>query len=128
MASVNKVIIVGNVVKDPELKELSNGAKKVEFTVAVNESYKDKDGNVKKNTEYVSMSAWAKTAEFIAQYVKKGGLIYVEGKMKTSSWEKDGEKKYKTEVVVDQFQNLSKSESSDSNSPSNDQPEDDLPF
>lgn len=97
--NVNKVIIVGNITRDPELKALPSGAAVATFSIATNEVY-TKDGQKHESTEYHNIVAWGKTAENIARYMKKGSQIYVEGKLQTRSWDKDGEKRYRTEVVA----------------------------
>lgn len=99
--NVNKVIIVGNITRDPELKSLPSGASVATFSVATNEVYV-KDGEKKETTEFHNVVAWGKTAENIARYMKKGSQIYVEGKLQTRSWDdKDsGKKLYRTEVVA----------------------------
>jgi len=107
--SVNKVILVGNVGKDPEVKFTQSGMPVASLTLATNERYKDKSGERQDRTEWHSIKAWQKTAEIIGEYVKKGSKIYVEGKLQTSSWDdkQSGEKKYRTEVVVDNLVLLS---------------------
>lgn len=94
--SINKVTLLGRVGKDPELKYTPNGTAYARFSLAT--SYKAKDKGEK--TEWHSLVAWAKTAEIAGEYVKKGQQVYVEGRLQTDSWEKDGEKKYRTEIVV----------------------------
>jgi len=98
--NVNKVIIVGNITRDPELKALPSGQQVATFSVATNEVYKDSNGQKQERTEFHNVVAWGRTAENIAQYMKKGSQIYIEGKLQTRSWEKDGEKRYRTEVVA----------------------------
>jgi|SRR6185369_10505732 len=107
--SVNKVILVGNVGKDPELKYTQSGVPVATLTLATNERYKEKSGEWQDRTEWHNLKAWQKTAEIVGEYVKKGSKIYVEGKLQTSSWEdkQSGEKKYRTEVVVDELVLLS---------------------
>lgn len=97
--NVNKVILVGNITRDPELKALPSGTQVAAFSIATNEVY-IKDGEKKESTEFHNVIAWGKTAENIAKYMKKGSQIYVEGKLQTRSWDKDGEKRYRTEVVA----------------------------
>ena len=100
MAGLNKVILVGNLGKDPEIVNFNNGGKVAKFTLATSESYKDKEGNRVDKTEWHNISVFGKTVDFVEQYIKKGNTVLVEGKLKTSSWEdkKSGEKKYMTEV------------------------------
>lgn len=105
MKSVNKVILIGNVGKDPEIKYTPSGTCIAKFSLAVNEKYKDKDGSWQEKTEWVNLIAWQRLAEIISEYVHKGSKLYVEGKLQTSSWEdkSSGEKKYKTEVNVSEL-------------------------
>ncbi len=102
---LNKVLLYGNLTRDPELKSLPSGIKVVSFSIATNRNYKDKDGNKKDATEYHNIVSFGRQAEVIAQYLKKGRPIYVEGRLQTRSWDgADGKKNYRTEIVVDSFQ------------------------
>lgn len=102
MSSINKVILLGRVGKDPEVRSLDNGTQVASFSVATSEKFKDKTtGEQKETTEWSNVTAWRKTAEIVGKYVKKGDLIYVEGKLKTRSWEKDGVTKYATDIIAD---------------------------
>ena len=131
---VNKVILVGNLGKDPEVKHFENGGVKASFPLATSESFKDKTGNRVEQTEWHNVVMWRAQAEFAEKYLKKGYTIYVEGKLKTRNWEDQNQvKKYITEVVVDSVTILSKNErtSDNANAPStsSDSPNsDDLPF
>lgn len=100
--SVNKVILIGNLGKDPEIKYTPSGMPVAKFSIATNERYKDKSGEWQDRTEWHNLVAWQRTAEIIGEYVKKGSKIYIEGRLQTSSWEdkQSGEKKYRTEIVV----------------------------
>ncbi|HEY6249995.1 MAG TPA: single-stranded DNA-binding protein [Candidatus Angelobacter sp.] len=100
--SVNKVILVGNLGKDPEVKYTTSGVPVAKFSVATNERYKDKSGEWQDRTEWHNIVAWQRLAEIVGEYVKKGSKIYIEGRLQTSSWEdkQSGEKKYKTEIVA----------------------------
>ena len=101
MPNLNKVQLIGNLTRDPELKYTPSGVAVANFSVGMNEKWKDNDGNAQEKTEWVNIVAWRKTAEIIGEYVKKGGKIYVEGKLQTRSYDKDGVKRYVTEVVAD---------------------------
>lgn len=101
---INSVTIYGNLTRDVELKALPSGIQVANFGVATNRNYKDKDGNKKEEVEFHNLVAFGRTAEVIAQYMKKGSAIYVEGRLQTRSWEKDGQKFYRTEIVVNNFQ------------------------
>ena len=100
--SVNKVILVGNLGKDPEVKYTPSGTPVAKFSLATNERFKDKAGEWQDRTEWHNIVAWQRLAEIIGEYVKKGSKIYIEGRLQTSSWEdkQSGEKKYRTEVVA----------------------------
>ncbi len=100
--SVNKVILVGNLGKDPEVKYTPSGVPVAKFSLATNERYKDKAGEWQDRTEWHNIVAWQRLAEIIGEYVKKGSKIYIEGRLQTSSWEdkQSGEKKYRTEIVA----------------------------
>jgi len=100
--SVNKVILVGNLGKDPEVKYTPSGTPVAKFSLATNERYKDKGGEWQDRTEWHNIVAWQRLAEIVGEYVKNGSKIYIEGRLQTSSWEdkQSGEKKYRTEVVA----------------------------
>ena len=102
---VNKTILVGNVGKDPETKQFEN-SKVANFTLATSETYKNKSGEKVTETEWHNISCWRGLADVVEKYVNKGDLLYIEGKLKTRSWEKDGVKKYRTEVIADQMKML----------------------
>jgi len=103
---VNKVILVGSVGKDPESKVMPNGNAVVNFSLATSESWKDKSGQQQESVEWSRCVCFGKLAEIIAQYVKKGSKLYLEGSLKTRSWEKDGVKQYATEIVISEMQML----------------------
>lgn len=115
---VNKVILVGHLGKDPEVRHLENGAAVANFSMATTESYKDKNGNRQDQTEWHNIVLWRGLAEVAEKYLKKGNLVYIEGKLRTRSWQdKDGLTRYTTEIVGDNMTMLgSKSENSNSNS------------
>ena len=107
MSGINKVFLIGRVGRDPEIKTLSSGATIATFSLATSEKWTDKEtGEKNEKTEWHRCTAWRKLAEIISQYVAKGSLIYVEGKLQTRSWEKDGEKRYATEILVNNMQML----------------------
>lgn len=98
--SVNKVILIGNLGKDPEVKYTASGTAVASLTIATNERYKDKEGNWQDKTEWHRVVAWQRLAEICGEYLKKGKTVYIEGKLQTRSWEQNGEKKYSTEIVA----------------------------
>lgn len=102
---LNKAIIMGNLTRDPELKSLPTGTKVVSISLATNRTWKDQQGQKKEAVEYHNVVAFARQAEVIAQYCKKGSSLYIEGRMQTRSWDaQDGTKKYRTEIVLESFQ------------------------
>ena len=104
---VNKVIAIGNLGKDPETRYVPSGAAVTNFSIAVSESWKDKQtGEDKERTEWINVEVWGKTAEACAKYLEKGSQCYVEGKMQTDKWEKDGVTRYSTKVRADNVQFL----------------------
>jgi single-strand DNA-binding protein len=126
--SINKVILIGRLGMDPEIKFLDNGRCKVTFNLATNESFRNKKGEIETVSDWHHILAWGKIAENM-QKLKKGYQVYIEGKIKYNAYEKDGSKHYKTTIQVDIFRTLSKPikrEEDDKNeTPFKD---DDLPF
>ena len=107
--SVNKVILLGNVGKDPEIKVLPSGQPVANFSIATSERYKDQQGNWQDRTEWHNMTAYGKLAEIVRDYVKKGNKLYTEGRLTTRSWDdkESGKKVYRTEIVVGDLSLLS---------------------
>ncbi|HRY30887.1 MAG TPA: single-stranded DNA-binding protein [Candidatus Paceibacterota bacterium] len=101
---VNKAIIVGNLTRDPEQRALPSGIAVTNFSVATNRVYKDRDGNRQESTDYHNVVVFGRQAETSAQYLKKGQNVYIEGRIQTRSWEQDGQKKYRTEIVAEKVQ------------------------
>jgi single-strand DNA-binding protein len=127
MSGINKMMVLGRIVKDPELKSIPNGTQVCEFTVVTNERYTDKAGNKQEETEFTNFTAWGKQAEIIANNKKKGDEIFIIAKKKTKTWDKDGQKQYKTEFIVSEFEFIGGNKNN-SNAPSNNSNDDDLPF
>ena len=127
--SVNKVILIGNLGSDPELKYTPSGAAVTNFNVATNEVWNDKDGNKQERTEWHRVVLWRKLAEIAGEYLKKGSKVYLEGRLQTRSWEdKDGVKRYTTEVVADNMTMLdAKGEGGSSGASSASPPETEAP-
>lgn len=134
MLGLNKVILAGNLGKDPEIRHLEGGIAVARFSLATSDFYKDKSGQRIEQTEWHNIVLWRGLAENAEKYLKKGMTIYIEGKLRSRSWDdKDGHKRYMTEIVGDTFTILSKKEN---NPPSNKEEEsnigrksgDDLPF
>jgi len=110
---INKVILVGNLGADPEVRSLENGAKVARISVATNENYQDKSGEWQKITEWHNIVAWRGLAERAENYLKKGAMVYVEGKLTTRKWQdQNGNDRYTTEVVARVLRSLEKRESS----------------
>ncbi len=109
MSGVNKVILIGNLGKDPEVRSIEGGAKVASFSLATNEVFKGKDGNKVEQTEWHNVVVWRGLAELAEKYLRKGSQIYLEGKIKTRSWDdKEGNKRYITEIVGDTMTFLGK--------------------
>lgn len=137
MSSVNKVILIGNLGRAPELKNLPSGQTVCSFTIATSETYKDKNDQKQERTEWHRIVVWGKTGENCAKYLDKGSKIYLEGKLQTRSWDdKEGNKKYVTEINAFQVTFLdtrssggSSSQSSATEATSSGMPvDDDIPF
>ena len=108
MIGVNKVILIGNLGKDPELRYTPGGQPVATFSLATAERWNDRNGQRQDRTEWHNIVAWGKLAELVNQYLKKGRGAYIEGRITTRSWDdKDGNKRYKTEIVANQIQFLS---------------------
>jgi single-strand DNA-binding protein len=108
MLGVNKVILMGNLGKDPELRYTPSGQATASFSLATTEKWTDKNGQRQERTEWHNIVTWAKTAELANQYLKKGSPVYIEGRISYRSWDdKDGNKKYRTEIVANQINFLS---------------------
>jgi single-strand DNA-binding protein len=105
--SVNKAIILGNVGKDPEVKSSVSGVMIANFSIATSDRFQDKDGNWQDRAEWHNCVAFKRNAEIIRDYVRKGSKLYVEGKIQTRTWEKDGQKHYKVEIIVNDLSLLS---------------------
>lgn len=108
MSGVNKVILVGRLGKDPEVRHLESGASVANFPIATSEVYKDRNtGERKEQTEWHNIVLWRGLADVAEKYLNKGDMVYIEGKLRTRSWEKDGITRYTTEVVGDNMTMLS---------------------
>jgi single-strand DNA-binding protein len=107
MASVNKVILVGNLGKDPEVRFMPNGEAVCNFSIATTDSWKDKSGAKQERTEWHNIVMYRKLAEIAGEYLKKGRPVYVEGRLQTRKWQtKEGQDRYTTEIIADQMQML----------------------
>lgn len=107
--SVNKVILLGNVGKDPEIRSTGGGTMVASFTLATTDRYQDAQGNWQDKTEWHNLKAFKRTAEIVRDYVKKGSKLYIEGKITTNSWDdkESGQKRYRTEIIVNDLSLLS---------------------
>ena len=101
---LNKVLLYGNLTRDPEVKALPSGVQVANFSIATNRVYKDKDGARQESTEFHNIVMFGRTAEVVGQYLKKGRPVYLEGRLQTRTWEKDGQKNYRTEIIAETFQ------------------------
>ena len=127
MYGKNKVILIGNLGKDPEVRYLDSGVAVANLSLATSENYKNKDGKRVTQTEWHDVVLWRGLAEVAEKYLKKGSSIYVEGKLRTNKWvDKDDNTRYKTEILADKLTMLGKSNSQESSIENSS--EDDLPF
>lgn len=106
MASVNKVILMGGLGRDPEVRYMPNGEAVANFSIATTETWKDKQGARQEKTEWHNIVTYRKLAEIVGEYLKKGSQIYLEGKLQTRKWEKDGITRYSTEIIMDEMKML----------------------
>ena len=101
---LNKALLIGNLTRDPELKSLPSGVKVTSFSIATNRTYTDGSGQRQEQTDYHNIVVFGRQAETSAQYLTKGSMVLIEGRIQTGSWEQDGQKRYRTEVVADRVQ------------------------
>lgn len=107
MASLNKVILIGSLGRDPEIRYMPNGEAVCNFSMATSENWKDKQGQKQEKTEWHNIVMYRKLAEIAGEYLKKGALVYIEGKLQTRKWsDKEGKERYTTEIIADQMQML----------------------
>jgi len=125
MASVNKVILIGNLGRDPEVRYMPSGDAVANISIATTETWKDKNGEKQEKTEWHRVAMFGKTAEIAGEYLKKGSQVYIEGRLETRKWtDKEGQERYTTEIRADRMQMLgSRSGGSERMAP----PEDDAP-
>lgn len=133
MASINKVILIGNLGKDPETRYTKSGVANTTFQIATSEKFKNKQGGIKEHTEWHRIVTWGKLAEICKEYLPKGSSVYIEGKLQTRSWDdKNGIKRYVTEIIAQSVQFLSpKSQNSSTTSSDQTEPppfDDEVPF
>jgi len=120
MAGLNKVMLIGNLGKDPEVKTLENGAKIATFPLATSENYKDKEGNRQTRTEWHNLVLWRGLADIAENYLHKGSQVFVEGRLSTRKWEdKEGHTRYTTEVIGDNLVLLGRAGEGGAQSPGN---------
>src|SRR5688572_32251501 len=119
MSGVNKVILIGNLGADPEIRHLQNGISVANFRIATSETFKDKTtGEKREQTEWHSIVAWRGLAEITEKYLRKGSKVYVEGKLRTRNWQdKDGQTRYTTEIVADELTMLDRASGDANNAP-----------
>ena len=130
---INKAIILGNLGKDPEVKFTPSGVAVCNFTVATSESWKDKEGNKQEKTEWHNVVAFGKLAEICGEYLKKGKQVYIEGRLQTDKYEKNGQTRYSTKIVASVMKMLGKDWIKESGvagttAPEASTPDDDVPF
>jgi single-strand DNA-binding protein len=101
---INKAMVYGNLTRDPEVKSLPSGMQVCSFSLATNRVYKDRDGKRQESTDYHNIAVFGRQAETCGQYLKKGAGAFIEGRLQTRSWDKDGVKQYRTEIIADRVQ------------------------
>jgi len=101
---LNKVMLYGNLTRDPELRALPSGMNVANFSIATNRVFRDRDGNKQEQTDFHNVVVFGRQAGTVSQYLKKGSAAFIEGRLQTRSWDKDGQKQYRTEVVADRVQ------------------------
>lgn len=101
---LNKALLYGNLTRDPEVRALPSGQQVATFGLATNRTFRNKEGQQQEQTEFHNIVAFGRTAEVMGQYLKKGRPVFIEGRIQTRSWDSEGQKKYRTEIVVDNFQ------------------------
>jgi single-strand DNA-binding protein len=106
MPALNKVQLIGNLGADPEARFTPTGKKVTTFSIAINRQWRDAEGEQRKATEWVNIETWGNLAEICANYLKKGSLVYIEGRLQTDRYEVEGEKRYRTKVVASEMQML----------------------
>ena len=129
MPSLNKVLLIGRLGQDPKLNYLQNGTPVASLSLATDESYKDKNGNKVERTEWHRVVVWGKQAEFCANYLSKGRLVFVEGKLQTRKWQdRQGQDRYTTEIVAARIQALDYKQNQDQQQQAQGYGPDDAPF
>jgi single-strand DNA-binding protein len=135
MATYNKVLIMGNLTRDPELKQTPSNQSVAQIGIAMNRKFKDREGTMREETTFVDCEAWGRTAEVMAQYLTKGKPVFVEGRLKLDQWQdKDGNNRSKLKVVIESFQFIDSKGGQSSTPPeagaatSAAPPADDIPF
>lgn len=128
-SSINKVILIGNLGKDPEMRQTQAGKAVASFSIACTDSWKDKNGDKQERTEWVNISCFDKLAEICGKYLKKGSQVYVEGRLQTDKYQKNGVDHYSTKVLINDMKMLGKKEGGSNNAPAPAAPdESDTPF
>lgn len=125
--SLNQVFLMGNLTRDPELRQTPTGQNVCSFSLALNRSYKDQSGEWQEATDYVDIVAWGPLAERVSQYMSKGRRCLVQGRLQSRNWEQDGQKRSKVEVLANDVTFLDNRSGSDSNQDNNDSREDNKP-
>lgn len=131
MASINKVLLIGNVGKDPEIKTLEGGNKFANITLATSFTYTDRNGQKREETEWHSVVTYGKLSDVVEKFVRKGSLLFIDGRLHTRSWDENGKTRYRTEVIANGIQMLNRVDAPVQQSqPQTQQPEefDDIPF
>ena len=125
MASLNKVMLIGNVGKDPEIKVLEGGQKYANITLATSFTYTDRSGQKKEETEWHTVVTYGKLSDVVEKFIRKGSLLFVDGRLHTRSWDENGKTRYRTEVIANGIQMLNRVDQPVQQQPD---PDDDIPF
>jgi single-strand DNA-binding protein len=128
MYSLNKAQLIGNLTRDPEVKETPNGKKVAQIGIATNSEWKDKEGNKQEKVEFHNVVLWSGMADVAEKYLKKGSKVFIEGRLETRTWEDNGVKKYKTEIVAEDMIMLSGKDSEMSEAPKKPAAAEDAPW
>ena len=125
MAAINKVLLIGNVGKDPEIKMLEGGNKYANITLATSFTYTDRSGQKKEETEWHTVVTYGKLSDVVEKFIRKGSLLFVDGRLHTRSWDENGKTRYRTEVIANGIQMLNRVDQPVLQQPD---PDDDIPF
>lgn len=128
MAAINKVLLIGNVGKDPEIKTLEGGNKYANITLATSFTYTDRNGQKREETEWHTVVTYGKLSDVVEKFIRKGSLLFVDGRLHTRSWDENGKTRYRTEVIANGIQMLNRVDAPGQPQQQQDEEVDDMPF